>query len=212
MRRGLSLVLGVACIALAPPFAWATTMRKMEMAELVAHAELAVHGRVIATEVVYDESPNGPANVQTITTIEVTQSLKGNAVQTVKVAGFGGRVGDYIYQWPGVPQFEVGEETIVMLSKPAPDQGNKKSLFAPLGRGDHMMVAGLEQGRFKITVDAQGQKVAIQKSEGARFVDEAGKSAEKKPRLMKDVVSEIQAIVQAQQAQAQQIKNEEGGK
>ena len=124
----------------------------MGTSELVSKAKLVVHGTVIDIQVEYDDGPTGPANVQTITTIQVTESLKGDAGATVKVAGFGGQVGDLIYKLPGTPKFKIGEETIVILSAPVPNRPNTMpSFFAPLGRNGHLMVAGFEQGRFKIS-------------------------------------------------------------
>jgi len=205
----LSLLIGVACLTGAAVVAHATTVQRMDKAELVSRSQLVVHGTVIANEVVYDDGPNGPGNVRTITTIEVSESLKGNAGATVTVAGFGGQVGNFIYKLPGTPEFRVGDETIVMLSKPVPNQPNMKSFFAPLGKDGALMVSGFSQGHYTVHEDAALGKVVVQSDEGLEFAGEAIVDTQKPQRSLNDVVSEIRTIVEVQRAAAE---NAGGGK
>lgn len=206
------VLIGLACLTGAATVVTATTVRRMDMAELVARSKLVVHGTVVDNQVVYDDGPNGPANVRTITTIEVMESLKGEAGATVTVAGFGGQVGDLIYQWPGVPKFEIGEETIVMLSEPAPDLPNMRSLFAPLGRDGSLMVTGLEQGRFKINQDPDLGKVVVRSEDGLEFVGGAKVDVQKQPRLLDDVLTDISSIVATQRVDTNDAQRKGGDK
>lgn len=212
MKHRFSVLIGVVSLVGAAVVANATTVVRMGTPELVRRAQLVVHGTVIANEVVYDDGPNGPANVRTVTTIEVMESLKGDAGTTVTVAGFGGQVGDLIFNLPGTPKFAVGDEAIVLLSAPVPDRPNMRSFFAPLGRDGHLMVTGFEQGRFRISEDPKLGKVAVRSNEGLEFAGEAALQVEKKPRLLNEVLAEIQTIVEVQRVAAEQVKNAGGGK
>ena len=214
MQTRRYLMLGVASLLLVPMVARATTVRRVNTAELAQLSQVIVQGTVVANEVVYDEGPNGPANVRTITTIEVTRSLKGDVDATVTVAGFGGQVGNFIYNWPGVPKFKVGDETIVFLTKPPADQGNLKSLFAALdtnGAG-HLMVVGFEQGRLSVTQDSELGTVVSCTDEGLEFVGEVTPGEAQTPRLLEDVVAEIEGIVEVQRVEAERIESAGGGK
>lgn len=212
MNPRLNILIGLACLTGAAAVAEATTVQRMGTAELVAKAKLVVHGTVIDNQVVYDDGPNGPANVRTITTIQVIESLKGEAGATVTVAGFGGQVGNFIYNWPGIPRFEVGEETIVILSTPTPNRRNMKSLFAPLGRNGNLMVTGFEQGRFKVSMDAVLGKVAVRSEDGLEFAGEANVDVEKQPRRLNEVVAEIRQIAEVQRVKIERIERTGGGK
>ena len=99
-----SFLIGVACLTGAAAVANATTVQRTDTATLVSMAKLVVHGTVIGNEVVYDDGPNGPANVPTITTIQVTESFKGDAGETVTVAGFGGQSIGFLTQGRGAPR------------------------------------------------------------------------------------------------------------
>lgn len=212
MNSRLSVLIGVACLTGAATVANATTVRRMDIQELVARAQLVVHGTVIENYVVHEDGPNGPANVRTITKIQVTESLKGDAGETVTVAGFGGQVGDFIYMLPGTPTFDVGEETIVLLSPPAPHQKNMKSFFAPLGVGGNLMVTGFEQGHFKISQDSNGGKVAVRSDDGLEFAGESAVDVEKQARPLDEVVAEIKTIVEIQRVEAERLNTTGGGK
>lgn len=212
MNSRLNVLIGVACLTGAATVANATSVRRMGTPELVARAQLVVHGTVIENYVVYDNGPNGPANVRTITKIQVTESLKGNAGATVTVAGFGGQVGDLIYELRGTPKFVVGEETLVILSPPAPHQKNMRSFFAPLGAEGSLMVEGFEQGRFKINQDADGGKVAVRSAEGLEFAGEVAMDVEKQARPLNEVVAEIKAIVEIQRVEAERLNTTGGAK
>jgi len=208
VKRRLSLMLGVVCLLGAAAVVNATTVVRMDTPELVARAQLVVQGTVVANEVVYEDGPNGPANVRTVTTIEVTESFKGDAGTTVKVAGFGGQVGDLIYKVPGTPTFNVGDEAILMLSKPAPNQPNMKSFFAPLGQDGSLMVTGFSQGHLRIEDGARG-KTVVRSDEGLEFAGAATVDTQTPRRSLSDAVNEIRTIVEVQRAAAE---NAGGGK
>lgn len=210
LHKRCTSAFGVAGLLVVCSVAQATTVVRMSTPELVKRSAMIVQGTVIGSKVVYEDGPSGPANVRTITTIEVAQVFKGQAGRTIQVAGFGGQVDNLIYNWPGIPKFEIGDNTIVMLHKPVADQENLKSLFAPLGRDGHMMVTGFEQGRFIISQDAQGAQVVVRSEKGIEFAGEPAVGVEQQPRQLDEVVAEIKKIVELQRVEAQRSPSTEG--
>ena len=212
MNPRRSFLIGVACLTGAAAVANAASVVRMDTATVVKNAKLVVHGTVIDNQVVFDNGPTGPANVRTITTIEVIESFKGDAGATVKVAGFGGQVGDFIYKLHGTPEFQIGDNVIVILSAPVPNRPNMKSLFAPLGLNGNLMVAGLGQGLFKISEDEKLGKVAVRSRDGLEFAGEVAVDDVKQLRRLGEVLTEIKEIVEVQRVEAERVNGTGGGK
>ena len=70
------MIIGAICLLLAPLVARATTVRRMDTAHLTRVSNLIVEGTVVDHKVVYDDGPNGPMNVRTITMVQVSRTLK----------------------------------------------------------------------------------------------------------------------------------------
>ena len=177
------MIIGAICLLLAPVVARATTVRRMDTAHLTRVSNLIVEGTVVDNKVVYDDGPNGPMNVRTITTVQVSRALKGQTGETVSVVGRGGVVGDLSYNWPGVPRFSVGDKALLFL------------YTEPNG---YLSVTGLEQGRLNVRVTPNGDEIVQQNIGDLQIVGPAP-DATKKPvagRHLDNVIDEIAQLVE----------------
>ncbi len=183
MKRYLSIAAAV--LLLAPVSLQATTVERMGVDELARNSQLIVLGTVVKNEIVYDEGPEGPMNVRTLTTVQVDYAFKGQAGATVEVLGFGGRVGNLVHNWPGIPRFEVGEEAILFL--------------AQLPGGPHagkLVVTGLEQGRLTV-VEKPGKGTMVEQHLSTLHFDTANIHAPAEQSFA-DVVGQIEHVVETQ--------------
>lgn len=142
-REYCKLILGALVVALlATSFqgADATSVKKMNVADLVTHGEKIIAGRVIAVSDGFDAN-NLP---YTEITVAISETLKGNAKGNYKFRQFGlmaprerdGRM--YLGVSPdGFPTFAQGEDVLIFLFK-------KTSL-------GFESAAGLMQGKFTVT-------------------------------------------------------------
>jgi hypothetical protein len=136
---------GVACLGLlvtsAP--ARATTLRKMDLPELVSEADRVVHARAVDSTVYWD--PTG-TQIYTDTSFEVLAEAKGQGPSTLVVSLLGGRIDPVEMREDGAPSFALGDEFV---------------LFA-LNRPDGKMnVLGFTQGVMRVITDAGGDKIAV---------------------------------------------------
>src|SRR5439155_18579016 len=123
----------LAAILAIPSFA--TTVVKLDLAQLVQRADMIVEGRV---EAVYSQWDGGQRLVFTYVSIRVDDPLKGERRQSVLIRQVGGTVGTIQMSIAGVPQFKNGEMAIVFLKR----QGD--STF---------QVVGMNQGLYEIIDD-----------------------------------------------------------
>ncbi len=152
-----------------------------------------VEGTVVSNEVVYEDGPNGPLNIHTLTTIAVSRTFKGEVQETVTVTGYGGVVGDISHNWPGVPRFKEGEKAVLFLFKNL--------------RGE-LTVTGLEQGRMTI-IDKPGVgRVVTQTFARLKFGGVAKSIRAPAPRTLDEVVKKIEDLVVIQQNKTEK----EGGR
>jgi hypothetical protein len=136
--------------------AWATTVRKMELPELVSNSECIVQGRV---EQVYTEWDAARRMVFTYASINIDDPLKGERRRTVLVRQVGGTIGALNMVVAGAPKFEKGDEVIVFLKT---------------GAGGTYHVVGLNQGKYDITGD-----YAVANVSGVTVVDpKTGKTSD----------------------------------
>ena len=121
----------------------ATSLRRMDLPEVVAVADRIVHARVVQNRTYW--SPAG--QVLTDTVFDVVSDVKGSGAKTLTITQLGGRIGGIEVSVEGTPAFAVGEE-VVLLSE--------------LTRGGTRVVVGLSQGLMRIHVDPQtGEKTAV---------------------------------------------------
>jgi len=136
-------LLSLVCLATVPP-ADATTLRKMDLPELVSLADRIVDARAISRNVYWD--PSG-TQIYTDTTFEVLAEAKGQGPATLTVTLLGGRIDPLEMREEGTPGFSVGEE-VVLFTLERPD-------------GNHNLV-GFTQGVMRVQPDADsGEKFAV---------------------------------------------------
>ena len=110
--RNLIVTVLLAAILAIPSFA--TTVVKLDLAQLVQRADMIVEGRV---EAVYSQWDGGQRLVFTYVSIRVDDPLKGERRQSVLIRQVGGTVGTIQMSVAGVPQFKRGEMAIVFLKR-----------------------------------------------------------------------------------------------
>src|SRR5204862_3265605 len=131
--RNLIVTVLLAAILAAPAFA--TTVVKLDLAQLVQRADMIVEGQV---EAVYSQWDERQRLVFTYVSIRVDDPLKGERRQTVLIRQIGGTAGTIQMSVAGVPQFKRGEMAIVFLKR------QDDSTF---------QVVGMNQGLYEIVED-----------------------------------------------------------
>ena len=141
MRYSLSPLVATLFLALAPP-ALATVLVPGDLGDLARGAAAIVRGRVVD---VRPEWADGRRRVETIVTLEVAESYKGDLAGQVTFAVPGGVMGRYRSVMVGAPSFQQGEEVVLFLGARPPSLP---------------YVLGLGQGVFRVLRDARtGQAV-----------------------------------------------------
>ena len=163
------LLAAVVALAVVPRRAGGTLLPFLEMEELTGISDLIVLGKVESVESGWTE---GRSRIRTRVTLEVEEvfvgSLEGEKLTIVLPGGYVAE--ENLRQViPGIPEFEVGEETIVFLRK-------DESLLCP--------VAGWVQGKFEVIAEAgTGRKVVVDRlGKYRRYAARKGE-AEKEKRL-----------------------------
>lgn len=142
--RAVAFFAMVLLLAASAPVVDATTLRRMELAELVGTAERVVHARVVDQRSYWDE---GLMQIFTDTTFDVLEEAKGEGPRTLTITLMGGRVGIIDTVVPGTPIFSLGAEA-VLFTESRPD-GRK-----------HLV--GLSQGAMHVIVNEQtGERTAV---------------------------------------------------
>lgn len=139
----------------------AGTALRMELEQVVGHADLVVEGRVLDAHPV--AGPNG--DVFTDYDLRVDRTFLGAsaAARTVRLPGGmlpSGR-GTIV---PGVPPLAVGQDLVLLLT-------------APSGHAGTRLTVGLTQGRYRLVRDPSGARYAVRDDATASLVDAAGRPA-----------------------------------
>ncbi len=153
-QLSMAAISSLLLLGLSMSLVFATTVQRMNTRDLVRAADLIIIGRVITNET---QSDPGPTNVRTLTRIAVGEGLKGRVGTEITVIGMGGVVGNFAFNWPGVPRFKEGEEVL---------------LFVERHSSGAMLVSGLEQGRFTIVTDLRGNKFVTRNLADLTFIGE----------------------------------------
>jgi len=132
-------VLFLLAAMLAAP-AFATTVKKMELAELVSSADAIVQGRVESVETRWENNL-----AYTYTSIIVDDPMKGDRRQNVLIRQVGGRIGALNVTVSGMPQFKNSDQVIVFL------KNRQDGTFE---------VLGLNQGKYEIVDNFAVAKVS----------------------------------------------------
>jgi hypothetical protein len=126
------LIVFVIILAGLPAVSRATTVERLSLEDLAKRSQNIVEGVVRGARTYW--SPNGKL-ILTTTTIEVTESMKGQAPRTVEVTTVGGQIGDTVLHVGGMPTFVTGESTIVFIEKSS----------------TYLTVLGFSQGKFTVS-------------------------------------------------------------
>ena len=145
MRHGIGVSFGLCCVTwvlcLAVPSA--TVVLPAEFATVVSGSGVIVHGRVVRVE----SHLVGPQRaIESVVTVSVLQSLKGDAGLTVSFRTPNGQVGRYRRVLVGAPEFTPGDEIVVFL------EGRPPALPS---------VFGLNQGLYRVTRDAAARAMVM---------------------------------------------------
>ena len=150
----------LACAALLPVAARATSVAPLDLRQMVATSPDIVHATVLSSSSQWNADHS---LVVTETRLHVHAALKGTTAGEVTVVVPGGTVGKLQVEVPGAVPFSPGEEAILFL---VPDtRGNR-------------YVAGLTRGRFEVTIDPRtGAKVVQELAAELQALAGVGKAA-----------------------------------
>lgn len=127
-----------------PIHSFSATVLPLDLNKIHSEASYVFHGQCIANDVVEDTQTG---MIVTITTFSVIETLKGNVGQTYTIKQVGGNLPNSsdLMMIPGVPKFEIGKNYVVFLP-----QSSRLGFSSPIG---------LDQGKFDILFDKQGNRV-----------------------------------------------------
>ena len=133
MRRFVFLALFLAV----PGVLRATVIVPIEFRELVSTTPVIVHGRVTDVRAAFVD---GRRAVETFVTIAADEYLKGDLGGHITIRVPGGEIGRYRTVFVGAPGFTTGDEVVLFLKTP---------------RAALPIVAGLNQGVYRVVADRQ---------------------------------------------------------
>src|SRR5215470_7086021 len=128
MSRKLRQIALITMVLTVPAFA--TTVKKMDLPELVSVSDSIVQGTVESVEARWEDK-----SIYTYTSIRVDEGMKGAPRRALVVRQPGGKIGSMNVNAPGTPQFRQGDQVIVFL------HDRKDGTFD---------VVGLGQGKYDI--------------------------------------------------------------
>jgi hypothetical protein len=153
--RILGMILaGFVTLSSAP--AWATTLERLSLADMIAKSTSIVHAKVTSSY-----SALVGADIYTYYQLQVSEVLKptGHAAQSLQVAVPGGEAKGLRQMVPGAPAITIGSDYV---------------LFLWTSRSGLTEVIGLSQGLFRMTQDSTGNAVLVRPVSSAPMVDKNG--------------------------------------
>lgn len=161
-----SLVAALAfAFALVPIVSSATVVMQLSMEELTARAPLVVRGTVEGARAVSKED----GSIWTVTSLIVTERLKGVGISKVTIKQPGGSLGGMNQSVSGTAQFTEGEDVLLFL-EPAADEKNS------------FVVLGMASGKVSFEV-VNGQKMAVRHLDGVSFAKAGSRQIERVENL-----------------------------
>ena len=115
----------------------ATVLLPAEFREIISGSQMIVHGRVSD---VRSEWSAGRRRIESLVTVDAASFYRGTPSRTVTFRVPGGQVGRYKSVTVGAPEFRAGDEVVLFLKSRGP--------AVP-------QVFGLNQGVFRVRVDAR---------------------------------------------------------
>ncbi len=160
MRKAVRAALCLLVVSCIPMGAWATTAVEMSTLDMAQEASLIVSGHVTNVQ-----SQWVGRDLVTLTTIAVSEVLKGQAGSEITVVVPGGvdtnRPIPIAMSVPAAPQFQDNEDTLVFLI----NEDELPNTFA---------IVGFSQGKFTL-VDTPEGKAASQDTSGLNLAGGAGR-------------------------------------
>jgi len=132
MRRKLFPILAALCLTvLIGTGSYATTVLRFSLEDLVKRSQFIVVGKVTGERTYWTADRK---MILTDYSIEVNESIKGQASRSIVVTTVGGRMGDTELHVAGMPAFQKGEDAVVFVEQ----------------TGAYRTVVGLGQGKFTV--------------------------------------------------------------
>ena len=131
-RKRLSLLLPLCFILSASSWSYATTVLRLGLEDLVKRANVIVVGKVSGSRTYW--STDGKL-ILTDYTVDVDESIKGQAQRSIAVTTIGGKIGDLELHVAGMPTFQKGENAVLFIEQ----------------SGAYQTVVGLGQGKFTVS-------------------------------------------------------------
>jgi hypothetical protein len=128
MTRKIGQLAFIIAFLAAPVFA--TTVKKLELQELVSVSDAIAQGTVESVEARWEDQA-----IYTYTSIRVDEPIKGGPRRALLIRQAGGKIGSLILDAAGTPKFKQGDQVIVFL------RDRKNGTFD---------VVGLSQGKYDI--------------------------------------------------------------
>ena len=136
--------------------AYATTVQRLGLEDLTKKAHDIVVGRVTNSRTYWSSNRK---LIFTSYTLQVDESIKGQAARSVEITTIGGKIGDVELHVSGMPSFQSGESAVVFLEQSAGYQTVRR--FGP-GQVHGDQRTGREQPSaiflFRMAVPASRQK------------------------------------------------------
>lgn len=136
--RPLTLLAFVLCFV---PSLSATVLLPAEFREIVSGSQIIVHGTISDVRA---EWVDGRRRIESVVTVEPATFVRGTPTGAVTFRIPGGQIGRYKSLTVGAPTFTRGEEVVLFLRSSGPAMPR---------------IFGLNQGVFRVRVDARGQKL-----------------------------------------------------
>ena len=180
MKRSRSAVI-VALAAFAifgASLASATTVQKFSISDLAKKSETIALARVDDVSSRWDDNHK---EIYTFISLKVLDGVKGSRKNDVlTIRQIGGSAEGKISVVPGMPTFAKGEEVVVFLS--------------PKDRAGYPWVMGLQQGKYTVSMDANGFKQVRNDVDGLKTMSLGGAVDEAKPAPVQPLASFLDEI------------------
>ena len=176
--RVVTLLAFVLCFV---PSLSATVLLPAEFREIVSGSQIIVHGRV--TEV-RSEWVDGRRRIESFVTVAPSTFVRGTPTRAVTFRVPGGQIGRYKSMTVGAPAFATGEEVVVFLRASGPALPS---------------VFGMNQGVFRVRVDARGRRIVstppvIARTEGPETIVRGAIS--RRPLPLEQFTSQVRAFLE----------------
>ncbi len=144
VRSSVQLMFAAVVVLCVPLGVYATTLLRMNLAQIARAADTIVRAKCVGTSTRWDAGA-----IWTFAEIDVVETLKGSPSAQLIVRLPGGRVGNLVSHVEDAPRLSVGEEKVLFLERNS--------------AGDYS-VTGWVEGSFRIRKNAVGEETITQDS------------------------------------------------